>query len=96
MQVLIINKIYSSLKYKGCCILIYFFVFFGLYFFLKIQQIYLHFVSLDNSVLETFFTKYGIEYGERAEKYARKTFPKWKAGATNPSDQTVERLVQPE
>jgi hypothetical protein len=58
-----------------------------------IDRVYLHFVSLDDRALETFFIRYGVEYGVRAEKYARKTYPKWKAGATNPSDRTVERLV---
>jgi hypothetical protein len=44
--------------------------------------------------LDELLADYGSIYGGLAEKYARKTFPKWKSGATNLSGQTMERLVE--
>jgi hypothetical protein len=43
---------------------------------------------------DSLFTKYGLEYGARAEAYARNTFGKWKTGNTALSGQTMERLIQ--
>lgn len=51
------------------------------------------FLNLDRNSLESIFIRYGREYGDNAEKYARKTFPSWKSGATRLSGQTAERLL---
>lgn len=51
------------------------------------------FLSLDDDALDELFTDFGSLYGDAAEKYARKTFSKWKSGETKLSEQTMERLV---
>lgn len=52
------------------------------------------FLNLSEDGIDELFSDYGSIYGDSAEKYARKTFPKWKSGATNLSGQTMERLVE--
>ena len=52
------------------------------------------FLNLDEDALDELFADYGAIHGDSAAKYARKTFPKWKSGATNLSGQTMERLVE--
>ena len=51
------------------------------------------FLELDQPSLELLFERYGREYGARAEKYARKTYPNWQSGATQLSGNTSERLL---
>ena len=51
------------------------------------------FLSLAEPDLEQLFSDYGQIYNASAERYARKTFPKWKTGETKLSGQTMERLV---
>ncbi|OGW41542.1 MAG: hypothetical protein A2Y97_04885 [Nitrospirae bacterium RBG_13_39_12] len=57
------------------------------------QDIESIFLNLDKNALESIFRQYGRDYGDDAEKYARKTFPKWKNGTTKLSGQTAERLL---
>lgn len=52
------------------------------------------FEKLDKDALDELFSDYGAIHGDAAEKYARKTFPSWKRGATKLSGQTMERLVE--
>lgn len=59
-----------------------------------VGQIRSAFLSLDEDARNELFSDYGAIYGDSAERYARKTFPKWKSGATNLSGQTMERLVE--
>ena len=59
-----------------------------------VGQIRQAFMSLDEEGRDELFSDYGAIHGDSAEKYARKTFPKWKSGATNLSGQTMERLVE--
>jgi hypothetical protein len=59
-----------------------------------VSEIRRAFLNLDDDALDELFSDYGSIYGDSAEKYARKTFPKWKSGATNLSGQTMERLVE--
>lgn len=56
----------------------------------SIQQAFL---ALDDEALNELFADYGSFYGDTAEKYARKTFSKWKCRETKLSGQTMERLV---
>lgn len=51
------------------------------------------FFELEEDALNDLLDDYGSIYGEAAEEYARKTFPKWKNSTTNLSGQTMERLV---
>jgi hypothetical protein len=48
-----------------------------------VSEIRRAFLNLDDDALDELFSDYGSIYGDSAEKYARKTFPKWKSGATN-------------
>ncbi len=59
-----------------------------------VSEIRLAFMSLDDDARDELFSDYGARHGESAERYARKTFPKWKSGAINLSGQTMERLVE--
>jgi hypothetical protein len=52
------------------------------------------FFALDRPALDTFFQTYRSQYGSSAAAYARKTYSNWKAGATEPSGQTSERLLE--
>ncbi len=49
---------------------------------------------MNSTSRDDLFTKYGVQYGARAEAYARGTFSKWGSGATTLSGQTMERLIQ--
>ena len=51
------------------------------------------FLNLDNRALEAILAQYGRAFGDNAEKYARRTYPLWKKGATRLSGQTAERLL---
>ena len=59
-----------------------------------VSAIYQNFISLDEDALDELLSDYGAIHGSSAEKYARKTFPKWKSGATKLSGQTMERLIE--
>lgn len=52
------------------------------------------FLGLDDDALDALLEDYAALHGDQAGKYARKTFPNWKSGATQLSGQTMERLVQ--
>ena len=52
------------------------------------------FLSFDEEARDELLSDYGAIHGDSAEKYARKTFPKWKSGETNLSGQTMERLIE--
>lgn len=57
------------------------------------KDIQKYFFELDVSSLNMLFRKYGEEYGNSAENYARKTYSNWKSGRTTLSGQTAERLL---
>ena len=59
-----------------------------------VDQVYDAFINLNKTALDKLFSAYGVAYGERAEKYARNTYPKWKSGKTKAADQTMERLIE--
>lgn len=59
-----------------------------------IEKIRYAFINLDEDARDELFSDYGAIHGDSAERYARKTFPKWKSGKTNLSGQTMERLVE--
>jgi hypothetical protein len=59
-----------------------------------VKEIRKAFLSLNEGHLDKLLTGYGAVYGSQAETYARKTFPKWKSGATNLSGQTMRRLIE--
>jgi hypothetical protein len=52
------------------------------------------FLDLDADAKDELFLDYGAIHGDSAERYARKTFPAWRSGATKLSGQTMERLVE--
>jgi hypothetical protein len=52
------------------------------------------FLALGDDALDALLEDYSASHGDPAGNYARKTFPKWKSGATNLSGQTMERLVE--
>lgn len=52
------------------------------------------FENLKPDALDELFSDYGAIHGDSAERYARKTFPSWKSGATTLSGQTMERFVE--
>jgi hypothetical protein len=52
------------------------------------------FLELDDDAKDELFLDYGVMHGDSAERYARKTFPAWRSGATKLSGQTMERLVE--
>jgi len=52
------------------------------------------FLALDDDALDALLEDYSALHGDQAGKYARKTFPSWKSGATKLSGQTMERLVE--
>lgn len=56
----------------------------------EIQEIFL---NLSPSAIDSLFYRYGKIHGKSAERYARKTFPKWKSRETKLSGQTAERLL---
>lgn len=51
------------------------------------------FFALDDDALDALLEDYSALYGDAAGRYARKTFWKWKSGATTLSGQTMHRLV---
>jgi hypothetical protein len=55
-----------------------------------VEKIFLNLRSQDRELL---LKAYGHKYGENAEKYARKTFRKWKSGATKMSGLSATRLL---
>lgn len=57
------------------------------------QDIQKLFFSLSNKSLDELFKNYGNDYGKNSERYARKTFKKWKSGEVGLSGQTSERLL---
>lgn len=59
-----------------------------------VREIRAAFINLDEDALDELLSDYGAIHGEAAEKYARKTFSKWKNGTTTLSGQTMERLVE--
>lgn len=59
-----------------------------------VEAIHGAFLSLDEDALDELFSDYGAIHGDAAERYARKTFPKWKSGATKLSGQTLTRLIE--
>jgi hypothetical protein len=52
------------------------------------------FFELDDEALDELFSDYGAMHGDAAERYARATFPKWRARTTGLSGSTLERLVE--
>lgn len=52
------------------------------------------FFSISSFKLEDLFLDYGEKYGEKAEQYARSTYPHWYSGSTKMSEQTLLRLVE--
>jgi len=52
------------------------------------------FLALNDEALDSLISDYGSVHGNNAERYARKTFPKWKSGTTKLSGQTLERLIE--
>ena len=52
------------------------------------------FLNLETSSLDKLLQRYGKQYGERPESYARKTYPKWKSGEVKLSGQTAQRLLE--
>jgi hypothetical protein len=59
-----------------------------------VSQIREAFENLDEDALDELFSDYGAIHGDAAEKYARKTSPRWASGAIKLSGQTMERLVE--
>ena len=59
-----------------------------------VEEIRQAFMNLDEDARDELFSDYGAIYGDSAETYARKTFPKWKSETTKLSGQTMERLVE--
>lgn len=51
------------------------------------------FLSLPRHHLESVFARYSAEYGVSAERYARKTYEKWKTKTVRMSGTTAERLL---
>ncbi len=51
------------------------------------------FLSLPRHHLENIFARYKAEYGVSADKYARKTYEKWKTKTVRMSGTTAERLL---
>src|ERR1700720_3298415 len=51
-------------------------------------------MAFDDDALDALLEDYAALHGDKERKYARKTFAKWKSGATKLSGQTMERLVQ--
>jgi len=52
------------------------------------------FFTLSSYELDSIFISYGEIYGANAERYARKTYNKWKTGQVTLSGQTAERLLE--
>lgn len=52
------------------------------------------FFDLGERQLTKVFDLYGQAHGPSARQYAVKTYPKWKSGITNPSAETLQRLLQ--
>ncbi len=52
-----------------------------------------YFLNLPEDRLSFVFDSYGAEFGESAQKYAQKTYPKWKSGKVRLAGQTLERLI---
>lgn len=52
------------------------------------------FLSLNSSALEELLEDYEQIHGKGPGKYARATYPKWKAGKTQLSGKTMERLIE--
>ncbi len=63
-------------------------------FGIALKEIRQAFMNLNEGARDELFSDYGAIHGDAAETYARKTFPKWKSGATKLSGQTMERLVE--
>ncbi len=59
-----------------------------------VEDIRREFLNIEDQARDELFLEYGAAYGDSAEKYARRTFPKWKSGETSLSGQTMERLVE--
>lgn len=59
-----------------------------------VDEIRKAFLELDADARDELFLDYGAMHGDSAERYARKTFPSWRSGATKLSGQTMERLVE--
>lgn len=52
------------------------------------------FQDFDEDDLDGLFSDYGAIYGDSAEEYARRTYPKWNTGRISLSGKTMGRLVQ--
>jgi hypothetical protein len=52
------------------------------------------FYTATSDEIELILRVYGVEHGQSALSYARKTLPKWKSSVTKLSGQTKERLVR--
>ena len=52
------------------------------------------FLNLESDALDELFLDYGAIHGDSAERYARKTFSRWKGGSIKLSGQTMERLIE--
>ena len=50
-------------------------------------------LSLDEKLLDELLELYKNQFGRGAERYARRTFQKWKAGKVRPNRQTFERFL---
>ncbi|AZP12442.1 CFI-box-CTERM domain-containing protein [Undibacterium parvum] len=59
-----------------------------------VSEIKQAFLIIDDEAIDELFSDYGSIYGDSAERYARKTYPKWKDQTTKLSGQTMERLVE--
>lgn len=52
------------------------------------------FQNLDEDDLDGLLSDYGAIYGDSAEEYARRTYPKWNTGRISLSGKTMGRLVE--
>jgi len=49
--------------------------------------------NFQHATLDKFFEYYGYEFGENAERYARKAFNDWKTRRKKPIGNTIERMI---
>jgi len=59
-----------------------------------VSDINVAFFELNKDDLNELFIEYGQRYGKSAENYARRSYEKWKSGATSLSGKTMERIIE--
>lgn len=64
------------------------------YFSPIIQDLKTYFFTMPSTTLEKLLLDYKEKYGEKAYSYALYAYPKWRAGYTKMSDQTLLRIVE--